>query len=256
MMGGMLSALAIALGFVAWGSHAVVPFHVAESSPEARNRWRLTGLPLALLALLAALTRNLLAPDAAIGAGLLPLAASRALPIALVLISLTLAVDALLMIARDGAEPLVWKLSAGIGLATLCATSAIEELLRIGGGPPMAIPAFVLAILVRAAIAIALVEGLLGRTSRFAPFAGAGLAGYFFLLPDTVRSRLIPDGDVLTFAAAALLFAAGRFVPERLRRMTLLSGAGLAALALGRAAQVSQAVGEKIHQVASLFSSP
>lgn len=238
----MATGLLLALILVAWGAQAAVPARLARADDAARRFWAAAALPLALAGAMAAMALLRTDPDAALAAGLVPFLAR--LPGRLVTISFLalLAAGGLVLAARTRLEAAGWWTAAGLGLIHLATTSLAGELLRIGQGPPSALPFLFAGAACRLLVSLGAGELLLpARAGRpvFAVAAGLALPLVLPLLPADVRAALLAERAWITLAAAALLFLAARWLPERLRRPALAAAALLAGLVLARAAQLS-----------------
>ena len=77
---------------------------------------------------------------------------------------------------------------------------------------------------------------------RLGILAALALGFYLLVLPPGGAAALVRSGDALTLATSALLFAAARWMPARLRRPALLGATVLAALVLARAEWISAAI--------------
>jgi hypothetical protein len=230
MLTALVAPLAIALGLTVWGAHAVR----AGTLRGGAARWRFAALPAALA--IAALGLWLLGrrPDAAIAAGFtLPLPTQWLHRTALAMLLAGVLGDAALLLRppQTRAEAalagvLGWSAAAGAALAA--------ELLR-DGSADSAWLFLLLAALCRLGISLGAGEIASPTPARWAPCAAAALALYPLALPAPVSRAILHSGDALTGSAAVALFAAARFLPERLRRGALVGAICLAALVLWRA---------------------
>jgi hypothetical protein len=252
----MTDGLILALFLISWGAQAVVPWRLARRREprrlcreprrlchEPRRLWAWAALPLAAAGALAALLWVRAYPDAALAAGLVPLAASmtgRALAV------LTLALAAADLVAVFGwkrLEDAGWRILAGFGLAALGAACLAAEMLRAGEGPASPLPVLALAAACRLLVGLAAGEVLAPGRPRLAVAAAPALAAYFFVIPAELVDGLLRGGGALTAGAAALLFLAVRWLPVSLRRPGLAAAALLAGLFFAQAAATSQSLG-------------
>lgn len=232
--------LALLLGF---GAHAVVPWRLARGPARGQEAWRRGATPLLLAAVLATVAQVAAHPDRAVAVGLLALPWGNypAQVLSVVTVAL-LATDLLLAAAGPRLEAAGWRLAAALGAAAALAASWLAELLRIGAGPAGPTSLVAAATACHLLMALGCGELLAPGQPRWAPAAGVAAAAYPFCLHPALRLRLWQGGDVLTLAAAALLLGACRWLPRRLVRPALGAGAVLAALALARAADLSEAL--------------
>jgi hypothetical protein len=238
MLGGLVIALVLAL----WGAQAVVPWRLRAAGEEPRRRWAYGALPLLLTALLAALVYLRARPDAAFAAGLTPLLASLPGRLLALLSAALLACDLVLALGRGRLESQGWPIAAAFGLAWLAAASFAAELLRVGEGPSSSLAVLLLAAACRLLVTLGAGELLAPGRPLLALAAGIALPLYFLLLPAELRHPLAAAGGWLPLAAAALLFAAARFLPASLRRLGLAAAVLLAGVFLAWTADLSQAL--------------
>jgi hypothetical protein len=237
-------ALALALNLVVLGAHAVLPFRLSgDGDPRRRRLWALAA-PAALLGVcLATALRIAARPDDAIAWGLThPLAGS--LPARLIAVALAALVVADLVLAAGWRrlEPAGWRVVGALGALAVLAHALGAELLRIGWGPaPSSLAALVAAAALRAPLALAAGELVVGAPRLWTTLAGPALVAAARLWPAELRAPLA--GDRPTLAAAAVLLVAARFVPLALRRVAGAAGLALAVLFLVRAAEVSRILG-------------
>ncbi|HVT59392.1 MAG TPA: hypothetical protein VHR45_13450 [Thermoanaerobaculia bacterium] len=240
----LADALCLGLLLAAWGAQAVVPWRIAGAAHGAggRRRWALLGPALVLPGALAGYLLMARHPDAAIAAKLVPLTASVAGTLVAVLAPGLLAVTLVAAYAGDRLEVAGWRIVAAFGAAVVVAASWAEELLRTGEGPPS--PPLLLALLAGCRVLLALAAGELAAPGRpaWSIAAGCALPSYLPLLPPELRLPLWHQGEVVTLGAAALLLVSARWLPPALRRVALAAGVLLAALALSRAADLSESL--------------
>jgi hypothetical protein len=251
----LLDALLLFVVFVAWGAQATVPWRLSTTAADGvaashRRFWRAGALPLALAGVLGAYELANRNPDAAIATRLVPLLASAPGRVLAVLVP-ALLVAALLVALGGGRlgaadERLTAageRLTAALGLAACTAAAWAGELLRAGEGPEGSEPRFLLLIGCRLALILAAGElPLAGARPRWAAAGGVALLLYLPLLPAPLRAVLWDQGLQLTCAAAALLLLVVRWLPRGLRRPAFAIGLLLAAMVLGQAGRVSQAL--------------
>jgi hypothetical protein len=240
----LIAGLCFALIVFAAGAHAVLPWRLRRSSPEARRPWALTAAPLLALAALAFLTLIGRSEDAVLASRLAPFSASRiSLALGTTAAALCLA-DLLLVFAWRRLEDRGWPLLALFGLAF--AVSQAFALAALAGGDSKA-PATALAL--RAAVlalALAASEAITSTAPRLAPLAslaGLGLPLFAFALPQPVREPFLSAGGLAFLGAAAALLFATRFVPNPARRRALaLAGLVLTGFAWAKAVEISGAL--------------
>jgi hypothetical protein len=263
----MLDYAAALVTLAVLGAHAVVPWRLARGAGEraasgapassasaaptsatatgstaasARRAWSLAALPLLLATLALGAALAAARPHAALGAGWGELALTGgAFRAAAVLLAALALADAVAAAGWRRLEPAGWRLLAGFGLAALAAGMLALELLRIGTGPPTALPPVVLAAGCRVLLALAAGEALAPDRPWLAPLAVPALAGYWLALPRPLAALLQAEGLLWTALAAALLLAPAPWLPARLRRPAVVAGALLAALLLARAAALT-----------------
>ena len=244
-----LASAIVALGFAlisfAAGAHAVAPWRLRRSPPEARRPWALGApllLSLAALAFLSLLGRT---EDAAIASGLAPFSVSRmSLALGTTGAGLCLA-DLLLLFAWRRLEDRGWPLLALFGIAATVAQAF--ALAALAGGdaraPSAALPLRAAALL---ALALGASEAILSRAPRLpaaASLAGLGLPLFAFALPEAVRAPFLSAGGLAFLGAAAALLFLTRFVASPARRGALaLAGLLLAGLAWAKAVDVAGAL--------------
>lgn len=260
-------ALLLFVLFVAWGAQATVPWRLsgtAAAGAEAvsgvaagggaggggsaaavaarRRRWRAAALPLALAGLLAAYELAGRNPDAAIATRLVPLLASVPGRLLAVLAPALLVAALLAGLGGDRLGVAGERLSAALGLAGCAAAAWAGELLRAGEGPETSAPRFLLLIGCRLALMLVAGELPLLTRPRWAAAGGVALLLYLPLLPAPLRGVLWDQGLWMTCGAAALLLLAVRWLPQALRLPAFAIGLLLAAMVLGQAGRVSQAL--------------
>jgi hypothetical protein len=273
----LVDALLLFVLFVAWGAQATVPWRLsgtaaaaadaaseaADGSPAggrsagggaarggsaagaaaSRRLWRAAALPLALAGLLAAYELGDRNPDAAIATGLVPLLASVPGRLLAVLVPALLVGALLGGLGGDRLGVAGERLTAALGLAACAAAAWAGELLRAGEGPESSEPRFLLLIGCRLALMLAAGElPLLVGRPRWAAAGGIALLLYLSLLPAPLRAVLWNQGLQLTCGAGALLLLAVRWLPRALRLPAFAIGLLLAAIVLGQAGHVSQAL--------------
>ncbi|MEA2603947.1 MAG: hypothetical protein QOF89_4939 [Acidobacteriota bacterium] len=243
----MLDGLLLAWVLLAWGAQAVVPWRLPGEEPGRRRPWAVALLLLLVTGAVAVLAYALRHPDAAVVHGLYPLAASRTGRLLAVLLSALALVDLVAAAAGSRFEPAAWRLAAGFGLIFLLVASWMGELLRIGEGPESGLIPLAILTGLRLLLALAAAETLTTRRRPgrpvFAPFAGAGLALYYLLLPAPLAQALWRQPAIFTLVATAILFLAARWLPPSLRRWTLGAATLLAGIFLAQAALLSQGLG-------------
>jgi len=235
----MIDILMTLLTLLAFGLQPLLPWRAAGLTAEGRRRWA----PLALLALAAGAFAGLrlfaLHPDAALAQGLSPRSGTRFAAALLVLLLGWMLSLLLAWIAGAKLETNGWRVLGLFGAFVLFVASLIAEVLRIGEGSAGPL-AFVFALaFCRFLIALGGAEALAPGRQRLGPAAALALALYLFFLPRPVSAALFAQQKVLPFAAAALLFAGARWLPERLRRPALLAATFLAGVGLTLAANLS-----------------
>jgi hypothetical protein len=253
----LVDALLLFVLFVAWGAQAMLPWRLSgtaaagadavagESAAGAaarRRLWRAAALPLALAGLLAAYELADRNPDAAIATGLVPLLASVPGQLLAVLAPALLVAALLVGLGGDRLGVAGERLTAALGLAACAAAAWAGELLRAGEGPEISAPRFLLLIGCRLALMLAAGELPLLARPRWAAAGGVALLLYLPLLPAPLRTVLWNQGLWLTCGAAALLLLAVRWLPRALRLPAFAIGLLLAAIVLGQAGRVSQAL--------------
>lgn len=240
-----MGVLVVLLGLVVFGAHVVVPGRLAAGAPRQRRPWSLGALPLlgaASLVWLLWLGRH---PDTLLAAGweTAPVTVVTARAV-MVLVPALAILDGLLLFGRERLEPAGWRLASLFAVAPLIATAAGAEILRVGQGPATEPLPLAAAVLCRAAVALGAGEVIAPwprwRRPLWGVPAGVLLAFYPLSLPAEVRQALAAGGDLLTLGAAVLLLFVPAVLPERLRRPVLAAGVLLAALFLGRAAEVAE----------------
>jgi hypothetical protein len=247
----MLEILLLLTATLAWGAQVAIPRQLATPGPPRAGNAALA-LPLLLLAGAAAGYASYAGrPDAAVGAGLVPLWSGLAGRLLLLLLAPWLAVSCLAAAGRQRLGVAGWWIVLSFGAGGLLVASWLFERLEVGAGPPPSLIPFVALVACRMAIAVAAGELVAPRLSAGWPLlAAAALAGSFLLhlLPETrgVGQALLHNGQAVTAGSGALLFAAAslsRLTP-RLRRVALLGALLLAAIFLTRAGEISQLLGE------------
>jgi hypothetical protein len=259
----LVDALLLFVLFVAWGAQATVTWRLSGTAAAAadagsgeaagggaaagaaasRRLWRAAALPLALAGLLAAYELGDRNPDAAIATGLVPLLASVPGRVLAVLVPALLVAALLGGLGGDRLGVAGERLAAALGLAACGAAAWAGELLRAGEGPESSEPRFLLLIGCRLALMLAAGElPLIAARPRWAAAGGVALLLYLTLLPAPLRAVLWNQGLQLTCAAGALLLLGVRWLPRALRRPAFAIGLLLAAIVLGQAGRVSQAL--------------
>jgi hypothetical protein len=239
-MDSLLDPLLLLLVLVGWGAQAIVPWRRDAMGARFLRGWRVAAVPLAVAAVVAAYALADRNPDATIAAHLVPLRASLAGELLVLLAGAQLLAALLTSLGSERLDRTSWQIAAALGLATCAAAAWAGEELRLGGGPLSS--GFFMALLVACRLALTLAAGELltpGR-SRWAAPCGLGVAAYTFLLPHDLRVELLHQGLLLTFGAAAVLLLVARWLPPALRRPALGTGLLLAAIALTQAAHISQ----------------
>lgn len=236
----MIEALLTAGMLVAFGVQPLVPWRAASLPAERRRTWALAALPLLAAGALAGLLLLGRQPDAALAQGLAPGSGSPFPKGMLILLGGQALALLLSWIAGARMEALGWKLLALFGLFVLLAATFAAEVLRIGEGQSGPLGLVFALIGCRALMALGAGEALAPGRPRLAPAAAAGLAGYLLFLPRPIAAALLTQQGLFPFAAAALLFAAARWLPERLRRPALLAAALLTGLGLTLAADLTR----------------
>lgn len=246
----LIDLLAILVAGLAAGAHAAVPARLR--SPEftaGRARWARAGLPLLFALLVATLLRVRLNPEPFVGSGLFPVGPSPVTTVVLIAFGTLVVVDLFVLVFYQRLEGSGWWLLAGLGGLGLLAWSAFEEAARIGSGPAITLESYLGAVILRSGLGLG--TGLLVFTRpspRFARLAGVGAAACAaaLWLPTSpwVQTSLVATGEPLTLGAGALLIAAGPFLPERFRRLSVVLGFTLVALFLARAGAVSEQLGQ------------
>jgi hypothetical protein len=240
-----LGALVLAWNLAVFGAHALVPFRLASAEPEARRRWALLA-PVALLSSVvvsvALLARS---PDEGAAWGLGgPLGDSPLARVVALAVGALFAADVVVAIGWRRLEPIAWRVAGALGVVGAAAHAFGSELVRAGWGPaPGGLAALLALVVLRLPLAAVPVELALGRPRRFAPVAGPALALAVLLWPAAARAAM--GRDLVTLAAAVLLLAAARWLPERLDRAAGWAGFALAVLFLARAAEVSRILGAR-----------
>jgi hypothetical protein len=246
-------ALLLFVLFVAWGAQATMPWRLSGTAAAAadtgsgaaasRRLWRAAALPLALAGLLAAYELADRNPDAAIATRLVPLLASVPGRVLAVLVPALLVGALLGGLGGDRIGVAGERLTAALALAACAAAAWAGELLRAGEGPESTEPRFLLLIGCRLALMLAAGElPFIAARPRWAATGGVALLLYLPLLPAPLRAVLWNQGLQLTCGAAALLLLAARWLPRALRRPAFAIGLLLAAIVLGQAGRVSQAL--------------
>jgi hypothetical protein len=238
-MSALADGLLPGLLLLAWGAQATVPWRLAGEGPGPRKRGALALLPLLVAGALAAFLILQENPDAALAQGLYPPGASIVVRGLAVLFAAVALSDALLAAGWRNLEPAGWRLATAFGAALLLAAAWTAELLRTGDGLASPPAVFVSLVLLRALLAAGAAEALAPGRPLLAVAAGLALPLYALLLPSPLARALAAHGRWLTLAAAALLLAAARWFPAKLRRPALLAGALLAGLVLGQATRLS-----------------
>jgi len=240
-----IASLCFASIVFAAGAHAVIPWRLRRSAPEARRPWSLAAAPLLALAALAFLTLIGRSEDAVLASRLAPFSASRvSLALGTTAAALCLA-DLLLVFAWRRLEDRGWPLVALFGLAFAVAQGF--ALAALAGGDSKA-PATALALraAVLAALALVASEAITSTAPRLTPLAslaGLGLPLFAFALPQPVREPFVSAGGLAFLGAAAALLFATRFVPNPARRRGLaLAGLLLAGFAWAKAVEISGAL--------------
>ncbi len=219
----MLVPLGFALCTFAVGAHAVVPWRLRRSEPEARRPWALGAALLLALAGLAYLSLLGRFEDAVLGSGLVPFAASRlSLALGITAAALCLA-DLLLLFAWRRLEQGAWPLLAIFGLATVV-TQSLALAALAGGESKAPAVALVVRAAVLAALALAAGEAIISAAPRLAPvasLAGLALPLFAFALPHAVREPFVSRGGLALLGLAAALLFSTRFVPRPIPRRAL-----------------------------------
>lgn len=245
----MLEVLLLLTATLAWGAQVAIPRQLAARE-QGQELARV--LPLLLLVgAVAAYASYAGRPDAAVGAGLVPLWGGLAGRLLLLLLLPWLAVSCLAAAGRQRLGPAGWWIVLSFGGGGLLAACWLFERLEVGAGPAPSPIAFIALVACRVAIAVAAGELVAPRPSAGWPLlAAAALAGsvLLHLLPETrgVGRALLHNGQAVTAGSGALLFVAAalpRLTP-RLRRVALLGALLLAAIFLTRAGEISQLLGE------------
>ena len=237
----MLTWAVIAAVLLAWGAHGVVPWSLATASNEVKRLWRLAALPSALAATLLTIFSLARQPDLALAAGLgpsLPTTWPARVSVALILLGILGDTALLLREPRTGFD---WWAVSALGLAGTAGLAALGELTRIGAEPTFW-TTFFIGVACRLVVALAAGEAFVARRPRWGIPAALALFAYPIVLPPNSGAYLARSGDLLTMAAAALIFGAARWLPERLRRPAIVGAALLAALVLARAQLLSAAL--------------
>jgi hypothetical protein len=237
----LVDALLLFVLFVGWGAQATVPWRLSGTAVR-RRLWRAAALPLALAGMLAAYTLAGRNPDAAIATGLVPLLASVPGRLLAVLAPALLVAALLTGLGGDRLGVAGERLTAALGLAACAAAAWAGELLRTGEGPEISEHRFLLLIGCRLALMLAAGELPLLARPRWAAAGGGALLLYLALLPAPLRGVLGNQGLWLTCGAAALLLLAVRWLPRALRLPAFAFGLLLAAIVLGQAGRMSQAL--------------
>lgn len=242
----LLTWLAALLALVVWGAHATAPFGLARGDGKSPSRWRVAALPLALVTLtagLAALRGDL---DGALAAGFGPgFPASWAVRTALLLLFVAVLSDVALFVAGGNLGGGERRALASCG-ALGAAGSALAAELLLDGDAATWWPILLLAAGCRLAVSLAAGEVLAPWRPRLGLLGTGGLLLYPLLLPPKLNALLSLSGDRMTLGASALLFAAARWLPARLRRPALVAAALLAALFFARAAALSSALAARL----------
>ncbi len=236
----MIEALLAAGMLLAFGAQPLVPWRAASLPAERRRIWALAALPLLAGGTLAAILLLSRHPDAALAQGLAPGSGSPYPKGMLVLLGGQALALLLGWIAGARMEAGGWKLLALFGLLVLLAAQFTAEVLRIGEAQSGPLALVFALIACRTLMALGAGEALAPSRPRFAPAASLGLAGYLLFLPRPIAAALLTQQGLFPFAAAALLFAAAPWLPERLRRPALLAAALLAGLGLTLAADLTR----------------
>ena len=244
----LVDALLLGVLLVGWGAQATVPWRlggdlraVATAPAPGLRLWRFAALPLALAGLVAALALAGRNPDATIAAHLVPLLSSTSGRMLALLATALLGSALIAGLAGERLDATGLRLAAAIGLAACAAMAWAGELVRAGEGPSSSsLLPFVLLAGCRLALTLAAGELLSPGRPRLAVAGGLALAAYLPLLPRELRGPLWGEGLGLTCAAGALLLLAARWLPRRLRRLSLAMGVLLAAILLAQAGRVSQ----------------
>ncbi len=240
----MIEGLLIAIGFFAWGSHAVVPARLARSEEREQRLWALASLPLLLAGIIAALFRTSLRPDSAAAAFSQPLASSRLALVLALAASAAILADLLVLVGRRTLEPLGWRVAAAVGWCCLAIAAWSGEQIRLGTGPGVATGALALSAWARLVLGLAAGEVLAPGRRIWGVVAALSVPLYLLGLPVPVRGAMIRGGDLLTLIAAVLLLLLSRWVPHRLRRPAAAAGVFLAALLLARASELTASLPE------------
>ena len=250
-----------ALNLVVFGLHALWPLRLARSAgadpgaaekvpdASARRLWA----AVAPLALLAAAMATVWAigrrPDEAIAWGMTGVVEG-SLPARLIALAVAaaLASDLLVLVAWPRLEPNAWRFHAAIGALALVAQSLGAELLRIGWGPWSGTAAIFVAAAIRALLALAAAEIVLGPPGKLSLAAGPALLALYLVWPRELRGAL--RADLVTLGAACVLLAGARFAPGSLRRGAAVAGLVLALVFLARSADLSSSLGvrEELHE--------
>ena len=248
----LIVALCFALIVFAAGAHAVVPWRLRRSAPEARHPWALGAALLRALAGLAFLSLIGRSEDAAIASGLVPFAISRwSLALGTTATALLLA-DLLLLFAWNRMEDRAWPLLALFGAAATMAQAF--ALAALAGGDAQS-PAASLALRAAVLVALALGAGVAisskaPRLALYASLAGLGLPLFAFALPQTVREPFLSAGGLAFLGAAAALLFSTRFVTQPARRRALaLAGLILAGFAWAKAVDIAGALAGQLPAV-------
>jgi hypothetical protein len=238
-----------ALNLGVYGAHVLQPFRLAEGEERARRRWALLAPALLATSLLATLVAvGMRAEEAAAWGLTLPWTGSAAArAISVVVVALAMA-DIVLAVSWRRFDPAAWRALSALGALALAAHALGAELLRIGYGPWTGTAAILLSAALRTPLALAAAEVAAGAPRRWPLAAAPCLLLMALLWPDALRAAIARD--IATLAAAALLLAGARFVPERLRRPAAAAGLVLALLFLARAGELSRTLGthETVHE--------
>jgi hypothetical protein len=244
----LIAALCCTLIVFAAGAHAVVPWRLRRSTPEARRPWALAAAPLLALAALAFLTLVGRSEDAVLASRLAPFAASRViLALGTTAAALCLA-DLLLIFAWRTLENRAWQLLALFG-AGVVVTQAFALAALAGGDSKAPVTVIALRAAILAALALAASEAITSNAPRLAPYAslaGLGLPLFAFALPKAVREPFVSTGGLAFLGAAAALLFATRFAPNPNRRRALaLSALLLAGFAWAKTVDIAGALAEQ-----------
>lgn len=260
-----MEGIGIALNLIGWGSHALVPWRLAQGSEASRRRWALAVLPLLLGMFLLTLIRVASQPDVLLKTGFLEPGLS---PLGRVMAVVFLAVaggDAVVLLGRRQLPPLGWRCAAGLGILGLVGACVVAELWRLGSVVETGGAGNVLgASLCRGLLSLGAGELVAPhpppreepKSGSLRPLPGrvwsglaAGLALFVYplWLEETVQLSLWRNGDIPTLFAASLLIALSPILPRTFRRPSLAAGIILSGFFLARVALLSQPTELPLH---------